>query len=486
MYAVYHGPDGLTAIARHAHRSAMTLAATLKSYGLLTSRGFAFDTISVQLPGPTEARAALLRAKDAGYNLCEAGGGTVQVACDETTTEDHLRDVVAALVGASRVGSGLDAADVELTEADEDVIPEPLKRTSKFLTHPVFSAHRSETAMLRYLRRLSDLDVALDRSMIPLGSCTMKLNAAAEMEAITWPEFANLHPMAPGGGRGRLRRAHRRPRALAVRGHRLRRLLGGAERRLGGRARGPARDPRLPRVARRRRSRRLPDPRVRPRHQRRQRGAGRAARGRGEVRPRRGDRARRPAGQAGRARRPGGGDHGHLPVHQRRLRGHHRRGGGPRARGRRPGLHRRRQPQRARGPDLARADRRRRLAPEPAQDVLHPARRRRPGRRPGGREGAPGPVPARRGRLGRHGHGGQVRLRGRAADLLGLHRDDGRRGAAGGDPDGGAVGELHRPPPRPVLPGRLHRAATGWSRTSASSTCASCRAGSPSTTRPSG
>src|ERR1700722_18601014 len=190
MYAVYHGPDGLTAIARHAHRSAMTLAATLKSYGLLTSRGFAFDTISVQLPGPTEARAALLRAKDAGYNLCEAGGGTVQVACDETTTEEHLRDVVAALVGASRVGSGLDAADVEL-------IPEPLKRTSKFLTHPVFSAHRSETAMLRYLRRLSDMDVALDRSMIPLGSCTMKLNAAAEMEAITRPEYANLHPMAP-------------------------------------------------------------------------------------------------------------------------------------------------------------------------------------------------------------------------------------------------------------------------------------------------
>jgi glycine dehydrogenase len=197
MYAVYHGPDGLTAIARHAHRSAMTLAATLKSYGLVTNDGFAFDTISIQLPGPTEARAALLRAKDAGYNLCEAGGGVVQVACDETTTLDHLRDVVAALVGASRVGSGLDAADVRLTEASDDDIPEPFERTSKFLTHPVFSAHRSETAMLRYLRRLSDLDVALDRSMIPLGSCTMKLNAAAEMEAITWPEFAGLHPFAP-------------------------------------------------------------------------------------------------------------------------------------------------------------------------------------------------------------------------------------------------------------------------------------------------
>ncbi len=197
MYAVYHGPDGLTAIARHARRAAMTLAATLKSYGLVTNDGFAFDTISIQLPGPTEARAALLRAKDAGYNLCEAGGGVVQVACDETTTLDHLRDVVAALVGASRVGSGLDAADVRLTEAGDDTIPEPFERTSKFLTHPVFSAHRSETAMLRYLRRLSDLDVALDRSMIPLGSCTMKLNAAAEMEAITWPEFAGLHPFAP-------------------------------------------------------------------------------------------------------------------------------------------------------------------------------------------------------------------------------------------------------------------------------------------------
>ena len=160
--------------------------------------------------------------------------------------------------------------------------------------------------MLRYLRRLSDLDVALDRSMIPLGSCTMKLNAAAEMEAITWPEFAGPAPDRARGRRGRLRRAHRRPGALAVRGHRLRRLLGGAERRLRGRTRGPARDPRVPRLARRRRARRLPDPRVRARHQRRQRGAGRAAGGRGQVRPRRGDRAGRPAGQAGRQRRPGG------------------------------------------------------------------------------------------------------------------------------------------------------------------------------------
>jgi len=197
MYACYHGPSGLTNIARHAHRSAMTLAATLKGYGLVTGRHFAFDTVQVLLPGPTEARAALLRARDAGYNLYDAGGGIVQVACDETTTTEHLRDVVAALVGASRVGSGLDAADVTMIGVTEDAIPEDLARTSKFLTNPVFSAHRSETAMLRYLRRLSDRDVSLDRSMIPLGSCTMKLNATAEMEPVTWPEFAGLHPLAP-------------------------------------------------------------------------------------------------------------------------------------------------------------------------------------------------------------------------------------------------------------------------------------------------
>ncbi|MGB6615009.1 MAG: aminomethyl-transferring glycine dehydrogenase [Trebonia sp.] len=194
MYACYHGADGLTAIARGAHRSAATLAATVRSYGLRTGGGVSFDTIRVLLPGPAEARRVVRRAAEAGYHLYDAGDGVVQVACDETTTPAHLRDVVASLVG-----SGLDSGDVVLVAADDDAIPAALARTSKFLTHPVFSAHRSETAMLRYLRRLSDLDVALDRSMIPLGSCTMKLNAAAEMEAITWPEFAGLHPLAPAG-----------------------------------------------------------------------------------------------------------------------------------------------------------------------------------------------------------------------------------------------------------------------------------------------
>ncbi|MGH3166259.1 MAG: aminomethyl-transferring glycine dehydrogenase, partial [Trebonia sp.] len=196
MYACYHGPDGLTAIARHAHRSAAALAATLASYGIETSLP-CFDTIRVAFPGPAEARAAVRRAREAGYNLHDAGSGVVQAACDETTTPEHLRDVVAALAGALKVGSGLSAEDVTLAEVSADAIPAELARTSKFLTHPVFTTHRSETAMLRYLRRLSDMDVSLDRSMIPLGSCTMKLNATAEMEAITWPEFAGLHPFAP-------------------------------------------------------------------------------------------------------------------------------------------------------------------------------------------------------------------------------------------------------------------------------------------------
>jgi glycine dehydrogenase len=192
MYACYHGPDGLTAIARRVHRHALTLAATLREHGLEVSHGALFDTVAVRLPGAAEARAALARAREAGYQLYDAGDGVVQVTCDETTRPEQLRDVVAALAGP-----GLDPASVRLSAPGADAIPAELARTSKFLTHPVFSAHHSETAMLRYLRRLSDLDVALDRSMIPLGSCTMKPNATTEMEAVTWPEFAGLHPFAP-------------------------------------------------------------------------------------------------------------------------------------------------------------------------------------------------------------------------------------------------------------------------------------------------
>jgi glycine dehydrogenase len=192
MYAAYHGPDGLAGIARGTHRSAAVLAATLRAYGCRTGRGDFFDTIRISFDGGEgEALAALERARDAGYNLYLAPDGALQASCDETTTDEQLREVVAAICALAG------PAAVRLATGEPDVLPASLRRTSEFLTHPVFSAHRSETAMMRYLRRLADFDIALDRSMIPLGSCTMKLNAAAEMEPISWPGFAGLHPFAP-------------------------------------------------------------------------------------------------------------------------------------------------------------------------------------------------------------------------------------------------------------------------------------------------
>ena len=190
MYAAYHGPDGLTAIATRVHRRAADLAAVLAGRGLDVPPGGFFDTVRVLVPGG--AAAAVGRARAAGYNLHLAGPGTVQIACDETTTAEQVREVAAAVCGCP-------VGEITLPAAADSRpgLPEGLRRESAFLTHPVFHAYRSETAMLRYLRRLADFDIALDRSMIPLGSCTMKLNAAAEMEPVTWPEFAGLHPFAP-------------------------------------------------------------------------------------------------------------------------------------------------------------------------------------------------------------------------------------------------------------------------------------------------
>ena len=202
MYAAYHGRDGLTAIARGVHAMAASLARTLKAQGFETDGSAFFDTVRVRIPGG--AAGAVERARAAGYNLYLADSDTLQIACDETTTDQQLRGVVRALAGPDAGESGQQgdpggkARDLAAGQAPS-ALPAGLLRTSDFLTHPVFSAHRSETAMLRYLRRLADMDIALDRSMIPLGSCTMKLNAAAEMEAITWPEFAGLHPFAPAG-----------------------------------------------------------------------------------------------------------------------------------------------------------------------------------------------------------------------------------------------------------------------------------------------
>ena len=192
MYAVYHGPDGLAAIAASVHGRAARLAATLREIGLAAPADGFFDTIRVRLPGG--AAAAVDRAREAGYNLLLADADTVAIACDETTTDAELLEV--ATLVARRPGGA--TVPGRLAESGP-VLPAGLVRSSGYLAHPVFHEHRSETAMLRYLRRLADFDIALDRSMIPLGSCTMKLNAAAEMEAVTWPEFADLHPFAPPG-----------------------------------------------------------------------------------------------------------------------------------------------------------------------------------------------------------------------------------------------------------------------------------------------
>jgi glycine dehydrogenase len=183
FYAVYHGPDGLKAIAETVHNNTRVLAAALKTAGReLASESF-FDTLTVRVPG--KARKVITAAEARGINLRLIDEDTVGVSVDETTTAATL-SAVAVAFGAGPVG---DAAGFDL--------PGSVLRTSTYLQHPVFNTHRSETQLLRYIRRLSDRDLALDRTMIPLGSCTMKLNATAEMEAISWPEFASIHPFAP-------------------------------------------------------------------------------------------------------------------------------------------------------------------------------------------------------------------------------------------------------------------------------------------------
>jgi glycine dehydrogenase len=178
MYAVYHGAEGLRTIARRTHRYAAVLAAGLRGGGIAVEPEHFFDTVVARVPG--RATDVVAAARAAGLHLRRVDDDRVGVATSEVTTREHLRAVWSAF--------GLDDVDVEaLDVATADALPEPLMRTSEFLTHPVFTAHRSETAMLRYLRRLSGRDYALDRGMIPLGSCTMKLNATAEMEPVSWP-----------------------------------------------------------------------------------------------------------------------------------------------------------------------------------------------------------------------------------------------------------------------------------------------------------
>ncbi len=182
MYAVYHGPEGLKAIAERVHAQATATARTLSSAGFEVVNDTWFDTLTVRAPG--QAAEIFERAREAGVNLRRVDGDTLGLAFDETTFP--ALPLVLAAFGV-----------VEGFVTGDEGIPAGQRRTSEYLTHPVFHEHRSETEMLRYLRRLADKDVALDRAMIPLGSCTMKLNGTTEMQPVTWPGFADIHPFAP-------------------------------------------------------------------------------------------------------------------------------------------------------------------------------------------------------------------------------------------------------------------------------------------------
>jgi glycine dehydrogenase len=187
MYAVWHGPDGLARIAERVHRLTSILAGGLRAGGLDLVNDTWFDTVQLRVPG--RAHEVVAAARRARINLRLVDDDTVGISLDETTTPEVVGRVWAAF--------GVDADADALDATVDDGLPASARREDEFLTHPVFNRYHSEHELLRYLRRLADRDLALDRTMIPLGSCTMKLNAAAEMLPVTWPEFAHIHPYAP-------------------------------------------------------------------------------------------------------------------------------------------------------------------------------------------------------------------------------------------------------------------------------------------------
>ena len=376
MYASYHGADGLRAIARRVHEHASALASGLRAAGVAVVHERFFDTVLVRVPD--SAAAVVASAKASNINLRFVDADHVGIACDEATTDAHVTAVLAAF------GAGpAPAAALEIET-----------RTGEFLTHPAFTRYRTETAMLRYLRALSDKDIALDRSMIPLGSCTMKLNATAEMEPITWAGFARLHPFAPTpDATGMLAVIADLERWLvAITGYDAVSLQpnAGSQGEYAGllairryhRARGDDhRDTCL-----------IPS----SAHGTNAASAVLAGmkvevvrcRANGDVdlddlREKIADHAERLAAIMIT-----------YPVDARRVRARGRRVVCAGARRRRAGVRRRREPQRARRLGAPRPFRRRRQPPEPAQDVLHPARRRRPRRRAGRGARPPRAVPA--------------------------------------------------------------------------------------------
>jgi glycine dehydrogenase len=191
MYAVYHGPDGLRRIALRVHKLATALSAGLQKIGHTVTDYPFFDTLRVRVNGlPTES--ILSAAKNAGFNLRALPDGGIGISLDETTTRQDVQAILEAFGGGSTLRVNVDQLSTEGSE-----FPANLKRTSEFLSHPVFNRYKSETEMLRYIFRLMSRDLSLAQSMIPLGSCTMKLNGTSEMLPVTWPEFSRMHPFAP-------------------------------------------------------------------------------------------------------------------------------------------------------------------------------------------------------------------------------------------------------------------------------------------------
>jgi glycine dehydrogenase len=186
MYAVYHGPNGLRDIALDVHSKAVTLADALSAMGVNPVHEDFFDTIMLNVPGGADSVVA--RAAAAGINIRKVDDDHIAIACDEKTELETLDHLVEAVIARPRH---------PVYTAPRVAIPRSVRRTSEYLTHPVFNSYHSEAALTRYMRRLADRDLALDRTMIPLGSCTMKLNAAASLEPMLWPGFANIHPFAP-------------------------------------------------------------------------------------------------------------------------------------------------------------------------------------------------------------------------------------------------------------------------------------------------
>jgi glycine dehydrogenase len=182
FYAMWHGPIGLKLIAERIHDQTHSFALALKAAGISTSNETYFDTLTINVKNAAEIHK---RAKELRINLRQVDDTRVGVSFDETTTQQSLRDLANVFGITLKVASHSQAYD------------DQLKRSSSYLAHPVFNINHSETAMLRYIRMLSDRDLALDRTMIPLGSCTMKLNATTEMQSVTWPEFSSLHPYVP-------------------------------------------------------------------------------------------------------------------------------------------------------------------------------------------------------------------------------------------------------------------------------------------------